>query len=221
MPFEIAVWKDQATERLHNMGGWLKRRADQDLPYLVYGGLCGMALWPLVEATQSGELLPVMMALGTVASGVGGNLIAEQVQRWTDQADEGQIVDWVVEQAPENPDLRQALDDILERLDAVKEAQATLTAEQQSWFATTLRHELARLGNLERFEAELHGSGAIAQSGGKAVGAGGALVEGDVHGDVVTGTKSTVFDQRGQQVDRQINIAGDWKRSDFPNGEDD
>jgi hypothetical protein len=41
------------------------------------------------------------------------------------------------------------------------------------------------------------------------VGQGGVLVEGDVHGDVVTGQKTTLFDQRGQIVGRQTNVAGD------------
>ena len=44
------------------------------------------ALWPLVQAAQSTGMLPVALALGNVAAGVGGNLIAEQIQRWHDQA---------------------------------------------------------------------------------------------------------------------------------------
>ena len=37
--------------------------------------LCGLSLWPLVEAAQVGQFLPAMMALGGVAGGVGGELI--------------------------------------------------------------------------------------------------------------------------------------------------
>ena len=36
---------------------------------------------------------------------------------------------------------------------------------------------------------------------------------GDVHGDVVTGSKTTLFDQRGQHVERQVNVAGDYDPS--------
>jgi len=161
-----------------------------------------------VEAARAGQVLPVMMALGSVAAGVGGNLIAEQVQRWKDQADEAQVAGWVAERAPADPGLREALDGILERLDAVAQAQAGLSEADRRWFAEVLRGELSQLGNLARFQATLSGSGAVAQgAGARAVGQGGVLVEGDVQGDVVTGQKTTLFDQRGQHVGQQTNVA--------------
>jgi hypothetical protein len=42
------------------------------------------------------------------------------------------------------------------------------------------------------------------------VGERGSFVGRDVHGDVVTGEKTTTFDQRGQQVQHQTNVAGDY-----------
>jgi hypothetical protein len=70
---------------------------------------------------------------------------------------------------------------------------------------------LACLGNLERYAARLEGSGALAQGAGAlAVGAGGVHVGGNVGGDIVTGRKSTVFDQREQEVEAQQNVAGDY-----------
>jgi len=209
MDFTLDVWKEKAAGQLARIGDWLEQRKKQDTPYLVYGALCGLSLWPLVEAARAGQVLPMMMALGSVAAGVGGNLIAEQVQRWKDQADEAQVAGWVAERAPADPGLREALDGILERLDAVAQAQAGLSEADRRWFTATLSQEMSRLGNLARFQATLSGSGAIAQgAGAKAVGQGGVLVEGNVHGDVVTGQKTTVFDQRGQQVGQQTNIAG-------------
>lgn len=60
-------------------------------------------------------------------------------------------------------------------------------------------------------QAHLTGSGAIAQGpGAVAAGAGGVAVGGDVHGDVVMGSKTTTFDQRGQQVGTQTNVAGNY-----------
>jgi hypothetical protein len=56
----------------------------------------------------------------------------------------------------------------------------------------------------------LSGPGALAQDGSVAAGAGGVAVGRDVQGDVVTGTKTTIFDQRGQTVGAQINVAGDY-----------
>ena len=208
MEFTLDIWKEQAAAQLRRIGGWLEQRKTQDAPYLVYGALCGLSLWPLVEAARAGQVLPVMMALGSVAAGVGGNLIAEQVQRWKDQADEAQVAGWVAERAPADPGLREALDGILERLDAVAQAQAGLSDGDRRWFTATLSQEMSRLGNLARFQATLRGPGAIAQgAGAKAVGQGGVLVEGNVQGDVVTGQKVTLFDQRGQHVGQQTNVA--------------
>jgi len=151
------------------------------------------------------------MALGSVAGGIGGDLIAGQVQRWKERADQAEVAGWVAEHASANPELREALDDVLEKLDTLAQAQAGMGEADRRWFAETLREEMSRLGNLARFEAALSGSGAIAQrEGARAVGQGGVLVEGDVYGDVVTGRKVTLFDQRGQSVGQQVNVAGDW-----------
>ncbi len=207
MSFTLNVWKEKAAGGLRQAGDWLERRKTRDAPQLLYGALCGLSLWPLVEAAQAGELLPVMMALGGVAGGVGGNLIAEQLQRWKDRADESQVAEWVIEHAPDDADLRDALDDILEKLDAVAQAQAGLSERDRAWFSETLREELAQLGNLARFE------GVIAQGpGARAVGQVCVWVEGNVGGDVVTGTKSTIFDQRDQSTGPQVNVGRDWNR---------
>ena len=161
-------------------------------------------------AAQSGQWLPVVVALGSVAGSVGGNLLAEQVQRWKDQADaapadETQVAEWVVEHALADADLREALDSILERLDTLDQAQSGLSQADRRHFATTLQEELSQLGNLARFQVALDN----------------ILVAGDVHGDVVSGQKITVFDQRGQRVKKQINIAGDWTRRRIPGVDDD
>jgi hypothetical protein len=221
MSFTLQTWQNQANTQFGKIGAWVERAKREAAPYLLYGGLCGLSLWPLVEAAQKGETLSVMMALGSVAAGVGGNLIANQVQGWKDNADRRAVEQWVIEQAPANKDVRSALDQILEKLDAVPQAQSGLSPSDREWFNQALRQELAQLGNLPRFEAHLIGSGAIAQGQGRAVGQGGVLVEGDVQGDVVTGSKTTAFDQRGQKVKRQFNIAGDWKGSTHPDSTDD
>lgn len=75
MTFTLDTWQQQAADKFHQISRWLKRRTTQDAPYLVYGTLCGLSLWPLVEAAQAGQLLPVMLALGNVAAGLGGNLL--------------------------------------------------------------------------------------------------------------------------------------------------
>ena len=202
MAWSVEQWKENAARNVRRIGAWLGHKT----PYAVYSALCGLSLWPLVEAAR--------VALGDVAGGVGGNLLAEQVQRWADRgrgkdADAAHAVAWVAERAPEDADLRKALDAILERLEALPEARSALEAPERAAFDAALRRELAALGSLPRFAAQLEGSGAIAQgAGAAAVGAGGTLVQGDVAGDVVTGVQHADFYMPGQQVHTQINLSG-------------
>jgi formylglycine-generating enzyme required for sulfatase activity len=187
MDFDSATWQEAAAGKLKGIGTWLDRRRREDAPYVAYGTLCGLSLWPLVEAAQAGQFLPVVMALGSIAGGVGGNLIAEQVQRWKDRADpvdEAEVAEWVAERVPTDESLREALDTILEMLEAIPLAGAALDEAGRAWFAEALRQEMDRLGNLSRFEVTLVGSGAIAQDHSVAAGAGGVAVGRDVHGDV-------------------------------------
>ncbi len=190
MTFDLETWKEKTTASLHKVGQWLERRKNEDAPYLLYGYLGGLSLWPLVAAAQADQLLPAVMALGSVAGGIGGNLLANQVQKWTDQAapvTETEVVEWVAENSAANPELRLALDAILKQLDVVAQAQAQLGEADRQWFSELLRAELARLGNLAHFEAELSGTGAIAQGpGARAAMAdrAGIAVAGDVGRDV-------------------------------------
>jgi tetratricopeptide (TPR) repeat protein len=84
-----------------------------------------------------------------------------------------------------------------------------------------LNHLVLEAGG-KSFSAILSGSGAVSQgAGSKAVGKGGVLVEGDVHGDVVSGQNSTLFDLRGQIVGRQINVAEGFVEGDRSTTADD
>ncbi len=190
MVFTPEVWKQQATEQFQQARSWLKQRATQDAPYLVYGTLGSLSLWPLVEAAQAGQLLPVVLALGHVAGGVGGNLLANQIQIWKDQADEltqDDVAEWITEQASLNPELSEALDTILEQMEAIAQVQAGLGDNDRQWFVETLRAELAHLGNLNRFEGTLivqgdHGQVVIdSQVGGDVIAAGGQKIENHYH----------------------------------------
>jgi hypothetical protein len=161
MPFLPETWKAKVSDRLWE---W-RLRFEQARPAAVYTTLSAAALWPLVLAAQSEGLLPVVLALGNVMAGVGGNLIAEQLQRWHDQAQppsEADVDAWIAAQITTDAALRQELDTILERLQVISQAQERLQADDRQWFAQTLRTELAAMGNLARFEAHLIGDGAIA-----------------------------------------------------------
>jgi len=162
MPFLLETWRAKVSERLWE---W-RLRFEQARPAAVYTTLSAAALWPLVQAAQSDGLLPVALALGHVVAGVGSNLIAEQIQRWRDQAQppsEADVDAWITAHIATNTDLRQALDTILEHWQVISQAQEHLQADGRQWFVQTLRTELTAMDNLTRFEAQLTGSGAIAR----------------------------------------------------------
>ena len=198
MTFTLETWRAQAGRKLEQVGQWLERRRRQDLPYMAYGTVAGLALWPLVEAAaQSGQFWPVVGAMYGVAGSVGGNLIANQLEAWKNRADpptEEEVVVWVATEVGGSDELRQALDAILEELGALATAQASLSEADKAWFMAALRQEMAQLGNLERFAATLSGGGAIAQGpGATAVGERSVFVGGSVSGSIITGDNVTFY----------------------------
>jgi len=181
MAFDVQVWRERLAS---GMQGWKGRweQAQSTGVSSLYAFLSAMALWPVVEAAHQGEWA-ALTALGGVAAGVGGNLLANQIQSWKDEVDAARQL---AQAAQEDDDVRAALDAVLGQLEVVAHAQAGLDESDRNWFSDVLRAELARLGNLGRYEAVLIGSGAIAQGpGARAVGERGVLIEGDVEGDVI------------------------------------
>jgi len=143
MPFLPETWKAKVTERFWE---W-RLRVEQARPVAVYSTLSAAALWPLVQAAQSTGMLPVALALGNVVAGVGGNLIAEQIPRWHDQAhppSEVNIATWITAHITTNADLRQALDTILEQLQVISQARECLQVRDQQG---VLRHVLGSAGS--------------------------------------------------------------------------
>jgi hypothetical protein len=199
MPFSKEQWAEQARASLSTIRQWFKTG---DAPYLVYGSVAGLTLWPLVDAaarTPAGQSIPLtlLLTLGNAISGIGANLIAEQLGRWRDQTPPIQVAEviaWTQEQAAIQTDLRQALDQLLETFQAIPQAQSSLSAADKIWFNQQLQAEMAQLGNLPRFMATVTDGGAVAQgTGAKAVGQGGVLVEGNVAGPIITGTGNTII----------------------------
>lgn len=210
MDFNLSIWKQRAGNRLHTTGKWLKQHASESASYITYSALCTLSLWPLIEAAQQGQVLPVMIALGSVAGGVGGNLIANQIQQWKDHADglnEEEVTSWVAQSAT-NTDVRHALDAILTEMRAITVAQERMNESAQVQFIEQLRRELKQLGNQRKFRAELTGSGAIAQGrGALAVGARGvATRKGIRNSTVITGNRNVVRNGGTNIHARTVNI---------------
>jgi hypothetical protein len=104
--------------------------------------------------------------------------------------------------APEDPD-NQA--DLRKQVRKLAEADDEFRAELQRLLAAA---EAEAPGSVH---VEVRDGAAAVGPGAQAVGAGGVMVGGNVDGDVVTGNKTAApaFDQRGQQVEQQTNVAGD------------
>jgi len=181
MAFAPETWKTAFTERLSQ---W-RQRMQQGGVTSVYAFVSAMTLWPVAAALHGGDV-GAAVALGGVLAGVGGNLIANRLQRWQDETDAARQL--TAEVATE-PALRAELDAVLEKLDAVAQARDALPEAERQWFTETLRTELTRLGNASRYTAKLTGSGAIAQGpSAVAAGQGGVAIGGSVHGNVSLGS---------------------------------
>jgi len=159
----LDTWKTRVAQTMQKLSYWLQQQ-QANTPYLVYGTLTGLTLWPLVEqAAQTGQLAPAIGGLYSVAAGVGANLVANQVEAWKNRADkptEAEVMAWTQQQA-QNPDTRDYMDEMIAQLDTLKAARLT-----PEWH-TQLLAELQKLGNLPRFEATLNAPGFIIQGQNK------------------------------------------------------
>lgn len=152
MAFDIQIWREHVAQRTV---GWKNRweKARSTGVSSLYAFLSAMTLWPVVEAAQKGDWA-ALAALGSVAAGIGGDLLADQIRSWKNETDAAKKV---AEIAEGKDKIREALDAILEDFDVFSQAGADLESEDRPWFSKTLREELTRLGNLARFEATLRG----------------------------------------------------------------
>jgi len=171
MAFDVQSWQERVSRRLE---GWKPRweQARAAGVTSLYAFLSAMALWPVIEAARQGEWA-ALMALGSVAAGVGGNLLADQIQSWKDETDAARKL---TQAAEESGEVRAALDAVLKRLEVVTLARSGLDESDREWFTGALREELARLGNLASYRVVLARDHAVA-------------VGGDVYGDVIVGAR--------------------------------
>ncbi len=190
MAFNLQTWREQCKAYLKD----LKRRIDDRKVDSIYGTIAAASLWPVIAAFQQGDF-SALVALGQVLAGVGTNLLAGGLQSWRDRAEAERYLQARIKKEPA---LREEIDTIVEKLDAISIAKAELPEKERQWFVKTLQQELQKLGNFSRFQAAVHGPGAIAQGkGAKAVGEG-AVVEGEVSGVLMAGEVTVGADVTGR-----------------------
>jgi len=174
MDFNFNSWKLSISQ---NIKGWKERFKRTGINSLYYG-ITATSLLPVVQAYHTGEVAPALIALGGISAGVGANLLANKIQGWKDKT-EAQIA----ADLQSSPELKETLDQLLEKMEVVAEAQKDLTTDSDRlWFEKTLKEELAKIGSRISFIATLTGNGAIAQGpGAMAAGTGSIMVGGDVN----------------------------------------
>ncbi|MGB4805446.1 MAG: hypothetical protein WBV59_22580, partial [Anaerolineae bacterium] len=113
--------------------------------------------------------MPPWPRSASLVGGLGSDLIANQLQAWKDRSEADLATD-LQTQAAADPTWRNEIDLVLQKLEAVQVVREAIPAEAQAHLIEALRKEFAALGNLERFEATLSGTGVIVQGDG-AIGA--------------------------------------------------
>lgn len=107
----------------------------------------------LVDAYQRGNLKELSDLGFKFAGDVAENLFAGELFKWKDEADGARKL----AKAVEDPEMRDGLDAIAEKIDAIRIARDALKERDRAWFVETLRKELEELGNLQKFEATMRG----------------------------------------------------------------
>ena len=133
-------WKAAAHQRIRD---WC-RSVEEFTPGMLYGGLAAMTVFPLVEASNAamaGGDMAALFALGNVAAGIGGNLLAEQISHWKDRTDQ-ELGQELARQTARDPDLRAVLDTVLAELDSVQAAHDSLGEDRWQAFAADLLAEI-------------------------------------------------------------------------------
>ena len=155
MAFNLQTWKEEYKQRLP---GWKKRLGGN----LVYYFLAATAFVPIVAAVASGQAGAGITLGAALGGAVAADLLANMVERLRGKP-EAEVAAALQAGAKADPELLKALDALLEKLDALKEAEASLAGEDKRWFVETIQKELAQLHSGVKYQAALVGAGAIAQ----------------------------------------------------------
>ncbi|MBK8988173.1 MAG: SUMF1/EgtB/PvdO family nonheme iron enzyme [Chloroflexi bacterium] len=128
----------------------------------LYLFLSAAAFAPAAMAVAQGQ--PAGIELMMLLGGLGGNLLANVVQKFRDAPDEAAAMALLQEALAQTPALQAELDALLTKLEVFTTAQEELPESQRAWFAETLRTELEQRGNWPQFQAAFMAVGPGAQA---------------------------------------------------------
>lgn len=145
-------WQAQAKAKLEMLATQarsLVQGVGRATPGLLYGALSTATIFPLVEAARQAigaQDYPMLMALGGLAVGIGGNLVAEQISRWHTHS-EADLAAELTQKATSDAAWRTTLDDLLERFDALRVVQTVMSEADKDWLTVTLRDAFMAVGS--------------------------------------------------------------------------
>jgi formylglycine-generating enzyme required for sulfatase activity len=161
MPFDVSTWKKSTDKLLTNAKEWLTKNILSKTPGSIYTGLCALSLLPLFEAAKQGQISGALFALGSVAGGVGANLIANTIQDWKDKSDQDiqkDLETWVASSL-DNHELLSALSSIINELGVVERIQNILDETTRQTFQGTFDEHLGQYGILLQQKTNIFISG--------------------------------------------------------------
>jgi formylglycine-generating enzyme required for sulfatase activity len=200
MALNTALWKEKTKE---NLGGW-KKRFDKAGANSTYYFLSAISFAPIIQAVHSGDWGALSLLGMTLGGAVGTNLLANMVQNLKGKSD-GEVAEALATKIQAEPDLKDALDALLENLEALQEAEYALPDDDKRWFTETIQQELKELrsGVTYEYNTTRIGDGAIAQNSSVSLGQG-ATVHGSI---VINSEKKEEPVQKTQKEPRVVDAA--------------
>lgn len=153
MPFTFETWKAQVSQRLGEVKTWMGQRSSENAPLLAYSTLGMLCLAPLANALANPNMT-TMIEAATVLSGLGSNLLAGELQKWKDapeakrdEALRDGLAASLLAQTEASQQLRNDIDQVLQKLDALSETRKHLPPAEQPNFAAQWQREAERIGS--------------------------------------------------------------------------
>ncbi len=154
----------------------LATQAPSLLPGTYYGQLVATVLSPVIAAFAARDFGP-LVSLFSVIGGVGGNLIANQMEAWRALSRQELAID-LTGKAAADEGWRNTLDKLLQEFIAAEQLIQNLGEDEQAGFLTIFQQELDQLGSQLRL-ADLTQAGPSLPLHGE------VSVRGDVHESVI------------------------------------
>lgn len=122
----------------------LARTIEDWTPKTLYGAVAGMTLLPLAATSDDPRTV-----LAGMVGGIGANLLANQLEAWQarDDEDERTLATQLVENARCDEGLRDALDTLLEQVNALQTLVEHLPEEERAATVQTLEAQFRKLGS--------------------------------------------------------------------------